>query len=254
MACRTLLGKRAQRELLTAACARHALAVVERWHGHGTTVMAHLHEIAADGVSLTWDDPATAAELDGQPVEVHVAHEGRFYLFSAIARANTGPDSDGTAGKLIDVSPAARFDRTDRRRCARIDLLGRRPPIRAVFSRDDDLRVRLDGRLADVCEGGVSASVPAPPLAEVTPSDLYRLTIDARGQWPEGGVPVRLVYLRPGPDEGTLLTGWAFHTCLDRHAPPQILRQLLALVRNTTPVRSDPQGAGTRSTTDATGH
>ncbi len=253
MACRTLLGKRAQRDLLAAACAQHALATVEPWTGRGVTVTGRLGTIEADRLTLCWEDAKGAATLAGEAVEVHFAHDGRFYLVCGVLERGSTERDAGDTGTLIRLSGTARFDLNDRRRDARFNLLGRTPAIRVIFVKAGAPRARFCGRLADISEGGVSVIVAVDELPDIMPSDSYQLRIASDEEPGEATVQVRVAYLRPGNEDGTAHLGWFFHANADRSQRSRVLRRLLALARETVPARTHESG-GRRSTTHATGH
>ena len=226
MACRTLLRRKTQLDLLRTVCEQGRRAFLSL---RGRRTVSHkvtLESIESDGLICSWmDDHIAEAEVAGQPLEFAFEHKGEHFIFQAVSR---GATRHGTA-RGLRVSLPPRVERARRRRQLRLEAPAD-PPMECSFTQVVDERRQFRGCITDFSDGGVGVVAQTNEVSQLYTGDLYWLTLTL----PDNELPlelvVRLIHLRPIRHTDRLAMGWAFQPSDDRTQYEQYVRRLEALI------------------------
>ena len=231
MACRTLLRRKTQLDLLRAACEngrRAHLSLRGRRTVSKKTAMVTLEH---DGLVLAWDDDRIVeAEIAGQPLEVAFEHEGEHFVFRAVSRGATESRDlgDGEAA-CLKLSLPLRVERARRRRHMRWECPAE-TPLECFFIHVVDERRQFKARLGDLGDGGVGVIAQTTEVSQLYTGDLYWVTLELPGEKTRFELAVRLIHLRPVRQTHQIAMGWAFQPADDLALYQRYLRRLESLI------------------------
>lgn len=239
MACRTLLRRKTQMNLLEQACARGLAA---RLALRGVPMDSEAVELAAlerDGVLVACvAGRIPEAEVKGRPVEVRFEHEGEHYVFRAVTRGCVSRCLPGTeTPPRLKLSLPLRLERARRRQHIRLtarDL----PLIEGTFTHVVDGRRQFKARLTDIGDGGIGVTARTAEVSQLYTGDLFWVDMELPGEETRSEFVVRLVHLRPVRNTDQLAMGWVFQPTDDVADYERYVRRLEALVAHRRPPAS----------------
>ena len=230
MACRTLLRRKTQLDLLARVCAQGVTAHLALRRNTAVIGVVALTALERDGVLVNWiGQPVPEVELKGQPVEVRFEYEGEHYVFRAVSRECFGRSrSAADAGAGMKLGLPVRLEHARRRRHVRLvppDL----PPIEGTFTHVIDGRRQFRARLTDIADGGIGVTARARDVPRLFTGDLFWVELELPGEAAHPEVVVRLVHLRPIPRTDEMAMGWVFQPTDDVANYDSYVRRLEAL-------------------------
>ena len=233
MACRTLLRRKSQLDVLASACEQNAVARVGLRRRAAVGGEARLVAIKRTGLRLAWmGDRLPDIELEGHQVEVRFECAGEHYVFAAVTRGCVGPEpgcvTDETA-PLIELSLPLRLEIARRRRPVRL-VLDDQPPIMGTFTHVIDDRRQFCAQLQNIGDGGLGIAAKTSEVSRLHTGDLFWVDMRLPGERTYSELIVRLVYLRPIKNSDQLAMGWAFQPTDDVANHERYLRRLAAFI------------------------
>ncbi len=234
MACRTLLRRRAQLDLLAQACQQQVEAqVVSRRDGRRSG-RGRLVGCESAGLTLRWLEAERLLdfEVPGHPVEVRFECHGQPYRFCTQSEGRLADDSPpGGAAEWLRLRLPLSVEPVSGRRWPRI-VLPDQLTLRCRLTHVMHQRPGIAARVTDIAAGGFGAVLEAADLPKVKPGDLFRVRFEADGAvLPAAEFVVRLVYLRPLPGGAQLAAGWALQPADDASAYRRLSDFIQELVR-----------------------
>jgi hypothetical protein len=231
MACRTLLRRKTQMDLLATACEQRVAARLTLRGRTAVSGTVALTALERDGVQATWiEQPVSVAELNGRPVQVRFEHGGEHYVFRAVVREgsslSTSQEEEMTRLKL---SLPVRLEHARHRRHIRLtspDL----PAIESTFTHVVDERRRFHARVTDIGDGGIGVRARAADVSQLYTGDLFWVGIKLPGEATRAEMVVRLVHLRPIKRTDELAMGCVFQPTDDLAHHENYLRWLEAFI------------------------
>ncbi len=237
MACRTLLRRKTQMDLLERACEQRAAAHIGLRGKTATNCQAELAAIERDGILITWvHEPLREAEVEGRSVEVRFEHEGECYVFYAVSWGRVGPGlSEVEAEPRVKLSLPLRVERARHRRHIRVALLRNLPPIEGTFTHVVDGRRQFQARLTDIADGGMGVTARTEEVTQLYTGDLFWVDMKLPGEKARAEFVVRLIHLRPIRNTDRLAMGWAFQPTDDVSNYETYLQRLEAFIARKQP-------------------
>ena len=230
MACRTLLRRKTQIDLLARACEQGVTARLALRGNAGLSGTVKLTGLERDGLLVTWvAQRIPEVELEGQPVEVRFEHEGEHYVFRSVSRACASRSPSGAAEPRLRLSLPLRLDRARHRRHVRLNAPDL-PPIEGTFTHVVDARRQFQARLTNISNGGIGVRARVADVLQLYTGDLFWVDMELPGEQTRSEMVVRLVHLRPIRRTDELAMGWVFQPTDDVANHEKYLRRLEAFI------------------------
>lgn len=231
MACRTLLRRKTQLDLLKAACEQRSAAHLSLRGSRSTSRKIILVEMGDDVLGCLWsDDRIPEAECPGRALEVVFEFDGERLIFQTLSQGTLSWETgDGRTYPGLLLNLPLRVERARRRRQFRLEPPDD-PPLECLFTQVVDERRQFRARITDINEGGIGVVARTNEVAPLYTGDLYWTTLS----FPDLDAPVelvaRLIHLRPIRHTDQLAMGWSFQPGEDRTRLERYLRRLETLL------------------------
>jgi hypothetical protein len=210
MACRTLLRRRTQLNLLSQACEQACPASISVRGRREISAALRLATLERDGVLAAWaNGRVPEIEVAGQAVEVRFEHEGESYVFRSVSRGCVGGEPTAAATPLLKLSLPLNVARARGRQHVRLTVQGL-PSVVGTFTHVVDGRKQFKAHLTNVGDGGVGVTARRDEVPQLHTGDLFWIDVVLPGEQTRSEFVVRLAYLRPVVDSDELVMGWAF--------------------------------------------
>ncbi|MBU0638245.1 MAG: hypothetical protein KKB50_05215 [Planctomycetes bacterium] len=213
MAVAPLTRRKAQLELLTAACAGESPARVaprERLSGV-SSIDTHLALLERDGVMLHWPSlDVDALAGSGAWVDVFFDHEGERFAFTAESRGRFVRDLGPRANlPLLKLSLPLCVERRQQRAHFRLSLAELEPvhaQLAGMFAPDTRIAVRL----TEISTGGMAGHIDSPAASHLQTGDLFWARFQLPGHAEQSELAVRVTNTRVAASESAATVGLAY--------------------------------------------
>jgi len=234
MACRTLLRRKTQLDLLEQACRQGRLARINPRGRKAVSGEATLAVLDRDGLVLVWEkDRIAEVEVPGQPLEVFFEHEDEHFVFRTVTSGGVICAPPGVdPRRCIKLNLPLRVERARRRNSIRLDLSDG-PITEGVFTHVVDGRRQFTARIINLNEGGVGVTARAADVTKLYTGDLFWIEMCLPGEKKDDEFVVRLVHLRPIKHADRIAMGWAFQPTDDIANYERYVRRLEAFITKT---------------------